>query len=115
MKTDKKTLERKARQRRVRAKIFGTAKRPRLAVYRSNTTLSAQLIDDTMGNTLATISTKKSDGKTMSEKVVSAGIDMAKLITDLKIKEIVFDRGGYAYIGNIKAFADAVRNGGVKF
>ncbi len=115
MKTDKKTLERKARQRRVRAKISGTAKRPRLAVYRSNTALSAQLIDDTVGNTLATVSTNKMEGKTMSEKAVSAGANMAKLITDLKIKEIVFDRGGYAYIGNIKAFADAVRNGGVKF
>ncbi len=115
MTTDKKTLERKARQRRIRAKIKGTATRPRLAMFRSNTTMSAQLIDDVAGKTIASISTAKVNGKNMSEKVVVAGAELAKLIKAKKITEIVFDRGGYAFIGNIKAFADAVREGGIKF
>lgn len=115
MTTDKKTLARKARQRRVRAKISGTAARPRLAIFRSNTALSAQLIDDVAGNTLAAISTKAVKGKNLGEKVVAAGTEMAKLISAKKVSEVVFDRGGYAFIGNIKAFADAVRGGGIKF
>ncbi len=115
MKTDKKTLSRKARQRRIRAKIAGTALRPRLAVFRSNTALSAQIIDDSVGNTLMSISTAKVKGKNMSEKVVIAGAELASLLKAKKITEIVFDRGGYAFMGNIKAFADAVRKGGIKF
>ena len=115
MTTDKKTLDRKARQRRVRAKISGTATRPRLAVYRSNTTMTAQLIDDVAGKTLVATSTAKTKGKNMSEKVIAAGAEMAKLIKTKKVTEIVFDRGGYAFIGNIKAFADTVRDGGIKF
>ncbi len=77
--------------------------------------MSAQLIDDVAGNTLAAISTTTVKGKNMSEKVVAAGTEMSKLIKAKKVTEIVFDRGGYAFIGNIKAFADAVREGGVKF
>ena len=115
MTTDKKTLDRKARQRRIRAKISGTATRPRLTIFRSNTTMSAQVIDDVAGKTLASISTTIVKGKNMSEKVISAGAEMAKLIKAKKITEVVFDRGGYAFIGNIKAFADAVREGGIKF
>jgi len=115
MTTDKKTLDRKARQRRIRAKISGTSARPRLAVFRSNTTMTAQLIDDVAGKTIAATSTAKTKGKDMSEKVIAAGAEMAKLIKAKKITEVVFDRGGYAFIGNIKAFADAVREGGIKF
>jgi large subunit ribosomal protein L18 len=115
MKTDKKTISRKARQRRVRAKISGTAVRPRVSIYRSNTALTAQLIDDVAGKTIGAVSTAKSNGKTLGERVISAGGDMAKVCADNKIKEVVFDRGGYAYIGNVKAFADALRDGGIKF
>jgi len=115
MTTDKKTLDRKARQRRIRAQIIGSATRPRIAMFRSNTTMSAQVIDDAAGKTLASISTATIKGKNMSEKVVTAGTELAKLIKAKKITEIVFDRGGYAFIGNIKAFADAVREGGIKF
>jgi large subunit ribosomal protein L18 len=115
MKTDKKTTQRQARRRRVRAKVSGTAVRPRLAIFRSNTALSAQLIDDTAGNTLVAVSTAKLKGKTLGEKVVAAGAEIAKLAKAKKVTEIVFDRGGYAYIGNVKAFADAVREGGIKF
>ena len=115
MTTDKKTLDRKARQRRIRAKVSGTATRPRLAVFRSNTTMTAQLIDDRAGKTIAAASTAKVKGKNMSEKVIAAGAEMAKLIKAKKVTEVVFDRGGYAFIGNIKAFADAVREGGIKF
>ena len=115
MTTDKKTLARKARQRRIRAQISGTKQRPRLAVFRSNTALSAQVIDDVAGKTLASISTAKIKGKTLGEKVITAGTDIAKIIKEKKVKEVVFDRGGSAFIGNIKAFADAVREGGIKF
>ncbi len=115
MKTDNKTLARKARQRRVRAKVSGTAQRPRLSIFRSNTALSAQLIDDVAGKTLTAISTAKIKGKTLNEKALTAGAELAKAIKAKKIKEVVFDRGGYAFIGNIKAFADAVRSGGIKF
>ncbi|MCD5384533.1 MAG: 50S ribosomal protein L18 [Candidatus Pacebacteria bacterium] len=115
MKTDKKTVSRKARQRRVRAKVSGTATKPRLAIFRSNVALSAQLIDDAAGNTLATVTTANLKGKTLGEKVVTAGTELAKLAHSKKVSKVVFDRGGYAYIGNVKAFADAVREGGIKF
>ncbi len=116
MKTDKKTLARQARQRRVRAKIAGTQERPRISIFRSNTALSAQVIDDTNGKTLATISTSNiKKGKDFGDKVSSAGVELANLMKKLKITEAVFDRGGYAYIGNIKVFADAIRQGGIKF
>ncbi len=115
MKTDKKTISRKARQRRVRAKISGTAVRPRLAIFRSNLALSAQVIDDVAGSTLVSVSTAKMKGKNLGEKVVASGTELAKLIAAKKISEVVFDRGGYAYIGNVKAFAEAVREGGIKF
>ena len=115
MTTDKKTLDRKARQRRIRAQISGTATRPRIAMFRSNTAISAQVIDDTAGVTIASISTNTVKGKNMSEKVIAAGAALAKNISAKKITEALFDRGGYAFTGNIKAFADAVREGGIKF
>lgn len=115
MTTDKKTLARKARQRRIRAQITGTNTRPRIAIFRSNTALSAQVIDDVAGKTLASVSTAKIKGKNLGDKVVTAGADLAKIIKEKKIKEVVFDRGGNTFIGNIKAFADAVREGGIKF
>lgn len=114
MKTDTKTTAKKARQRRIRAKVSGTATRPRLAVFRSNTALSAQLIDDVAGNTLAAVSTAQMKGKNPGEKVAAAGAQMAEAAQSKKITEMVFDRGGYAFTGNIKAFADAVREGGIK-
>jgi large subunit ribosomal protein L18 len=84
-------------------------------VFRSNIALSAQVIDDTAGKTITSISTAQMKGKTLGEKVVTAGAELAKLMKDKKVDTAVFDRGGYAFIGNIKAFADAVREGGIKF
>lgn len=109
------TTTHKARQRRIRAKVNGTAERPRLAVFRSNTALTAQMIDDVQGVTLAAVSTKGQEGKTFGERVVAAGAALGKLAKDKGIVTVVFDRGGFAYTGNVKAFADAVREMGIKF
>ena len=103
------------RRRRVRAKISGTAQRPRISVFRSNRGISAQLVDDVAGHTIAAVSwteealrSKQSmeqageAGKLLAERAKAAGIDVA-----------VFDRGGYQYHGRVKAFAEGVREGGL--
>ena len=106
------------RHKRVRAKISGTAARPRLAVYRSNANISAQIIDDVAGVTLVSASTYDKDfqgnggnkeaartvGKTIAEKAAAKGIT-----------EVVFDRGGYLYHGRVSELADGAREGGLKF
>jgi len=111
-----KTLKRLRRKNKIRSKISGTASRPRLAVFRSNSNISAQLIDDVAGKTLAASSDlkmEKSGTKTDAAKKV--GEDLAKKILDLKITEIVFDRGGFAYHGRVKALAESLRASGLKF
>ncbi len=105
---------RKRRHARVRAQIKGSAERPRLAVFRSNRFVSAQLIDDMAGKTVAAAHGRefpgtqsvqaKAVGKTIAEKAIAAGITA-----------IVFDRGGYRYGGQVKALADAAREGGLVF
>ena len=115
MDTREKTLRRTRRKNRVRAKISGTAVRPRLAIFRSNTQITAQLIDDEKNTTLAAVSTAKQSGKTPQERAVAAGAAMAEAAMGKKVSEVVFDRGGYLYTGNIKAFADAAREAGLKF
>ena len=113
-------VERRIRiKRRIRKVIFGTAERPRLSVFRSNTQISAQLIDDNAGKTLVAatslckeIAEKKGNkteqaqllGAMIAEKAKAAGID-----------SVVFDRNGYLYHGRVKALADAARNGGLNF
>ena len=106
------------RHKRVRAKISGTAARPRLAVYRSNANISAQIIDDVAGVTLVSASTYGKDfqgnggnkeaarfvGKTIAEKAAAKGIT-----------EVVFDRGGYLYHGRVSELAEGAREGGLKF
>lgn len=108
-----KRLQRKAR---IRSQIFGTATRPRLAVFRSNTHIFVQLIDDEAGKTLTSASDlklKKEWTKTdMAKKVWE---EIWKKIKDLKIESIVFDRGGFAYHGRVKALAEAVRATSIKF
>ena len=95
-------VERRIRiKRRIRKVIFGTAERPRLSVYRSNTQISAQLIDDNARKTLVSAS---SLCKEIAEKAKAAGITA-----------VVFDRNGYLYHGRVKALADAARNGGLNF
>ncbi len=111
-----KNEKRIVRHRRIRARLAGTSERPRLAIYRSNRSVYAQLIDDSKGHTLASIdAAKAATGKKLMEKVVAAGAEMAAKITKLGIKKVVFDRGGYIYTGKVKAFADAVRAAGIVF
>lgn len=105
---------RERRRKRIRAKISGTAERPRLSIYKSNTTLYAQLINDDMGVTLAAASTKGIKGN-KTEAAKAAGIALAKAAGANKITSVVFDRGGFIYTGRVKALADGAREGGLKF
>ena len=106
---------------RVRNRFSGTAERPRLAVFRSNNHMYAQIIDDTVGNTLVSASTVQKDGKDQLEKTndVAAAAYLGKVIAqkalDAGIKEVVFDRGGFIYQGKIQALADAAREAGLEF
>ena len=116
-KTDRK-MERTRRHIRVRRKISGTAERPRLCVYRSNTNLYVQIIDDVAGNTLVSASTLDKEIKTKHANKLAAkevGALIAKRAADKKIETVVFDRGGYIYHGIIKELAEAAREGGLKF
>lgn len=116
MATLKSKLEqRQRRHRRIRAKISGTALRPRLSVFRSNRRLYAQLIDDENAATLAAASTAASSGKNMAEKAAAAGKTIALQAQNKNITNAVFDRGGYLYAGAIKALAEGAREGGLKF
>ena len=115
-----KTQRRQNIRYRIRRKIGeGTAQKPRLSVFRSNTDIYAQLIDDTKGQTLASASSKDKDiaaqknNKTEKGKLVGAAI--ARKATELGIKDVTFDRGGYLYHGRVKSLADGAREGGLKF
>lgn len=104
-----KTVARASRHRRVRSQIRGTAERPRLAVFRGTTTLSAQLIDDTNGTVLAAAAAKRAN----VESGKQLGADIAKAAKAKKIDRAVFDRAGYAYHGVVRAIAEAAREGGI--
>ena len=111
-------LERARRHARVRNKISGTAERPRLCVFRSNSNLYVQLVDDVAGNTLAQASTLDKEVKTKhanKEAAKEVGALIAKRALDKKIDTVVFDRGGYIYHGVVKELAEAAREGGLKF
>ncbi|MFA5997855.1 MAG: 50S ribosomal protein L18 [Candidatus Paceibacterota bacterium] len=105
---------RKRRHARVRATIKGTAERPRLAVFRSNRFVSAQLIDDTAGKTIAASHGRDFKGP-QSVQAKEVGAAIAKAAKASGITTIVFDRGGYRYGGQVKALADAAREGGLAF
>ena len=109
-KTDTKTLGRQRRHARIRAQITGTSDRPRLAVFRSNKAISAQLIDDTTGATLAAASAPKA-GNGPAE----VGAKIAELAKAQNITTAVFDRGGFLYAGKVKAVADGAREAGLQF
>lgn len=116
-KTDRK-FERVRRHKRVRNKISGTAECPRLCVYRSNTGVYVQVIDDVAGVTLAQASTLDKEVKTKKANIEAAkevGALIAKRATAKKIENVVFDRGGYIYHGVVKAVAEAAREGGLVF
>ena len=116
-KTDRK-MERTRRHIRVRTKISGTAERPRLCVYRSNTNLYVQIVDDVAGNTLVAASTLDKEVKTKhanKEAAKELGTLIAKKAADKKIETVVFDRGGYIYHGVVNELAESAREGGLKF
>lgn len=115
MTTSIKQIKRQRRHRRVRAKAIGTPKRPRLSVYKSNTRLVAQIIDDTKGKTVAAVSSADEKGKTPRERAEAAAATLAKSALEKGVKTVVFDRGGFQYVGTIKAFADAARAAGLTF
>jgi large subunit ribosomal protein L18 len=102
----------------VRGKLFGTAERPRLVVFRSNRGIEAQLVDDLEGKTLAAASwlqLKKSFKGSKTEQAAEVGKLLAQHAKQANVETVVFDRGGYLYHGRVKALADAAREGGLKF
>ncbi|CDE42531.1 50S ribosomal protein L18 [Clostridium sp. CAG:411] len=109
------------KHRRLRNRFAGTAERPRLAVFRSNNHMYAQIIDDTVGNTLVSASTLEKDVKAELEKTndVAAAAYVGKVIAEKAkakgINTVVFDRGGFIYQGKVKALADAAREAGLEF
>jgi large subunit ribosomal protein L18 len=110
-----KREQRNRRHNRVRARVSGTEQRPRLSIYKSNTRLTAQIIDDTKGVTLAAVSSANEKGKTPKERAEQAAATLAKAAGAKGVKAVVFDRGGFQYVGTIKAFADAARSAGLEF
>jgi large subunit ribosomal protein L18 len=119
MSVDPKVMRRQKLRWRVRAKVTGTAQKPRLSVFRSNKDIYAQLIDDTTGVTLAAANSRQKDiaaqSGTKTEKSVMVGKALAQKATALGLETCVFDRGGYLYHGRVKAVADGAREGGLKF
>lgn len=117
----KKRLARERRHRRVRKKISGTADQPRLNVFRSLNEIYGQVIDDTVGNTLVSASTIDREvrtlveGKNKTEQARVVGEVLARRALEKGIKQVVFDRGGWAFHGRIKALADGAREGGLEF
>lgn len=112
----KKLFNRVLRKRRIRARINGTAERPRLSVFISNRHVSAQIIDDTSNKTLVASTTVKSAAKgTLTEKAAWVGADIAAKAKKAKIKAVVLDRGGRKYHGRVAALADAARKEGLEF
>jgi large subunit ribosomal protein L18 len=105
------------RRRRVRAKVRGSAERPRISVFRSNRGLSAQLIDDDAGRTLAAVNWTEADLRSLTgtEGARRAGEVLAERAKASGVESVVFDRGGYRYHGRVKAFADGAREGGLAF
>ena len=116
IKKESRNIARKARHARVRKSISGTSSIPRLNVYRSNTNINAQIIDDVTGTTLVSASTIELKIKENNiEAAKKVGEEIAKRASKAKITNVVFDRGGYLYHGRVKALADAARENGLKF
>ncbi len=116
----RKRVETRGRIReRVRAKVTGTTERPRLAIFKSQKYIYAQIIDDAAGTTLASASSKDGDaavkGGANAAAAKAVGALIAKRAKDKGITRVVFDRGGYLYHGNVKALADAARENGLEF
>lgn len=116
-----RSIVREKKHRRMRAHLAGTANRPRLAVFRSNSHMYAQIIDDQAGTTLVAASTLEKDVKAgltftnNTEAAKAVGTAIAKKAVEKGIKEVVFDRGGFIYQGKVQALADAAREAGLEF
>lgn len=111
------TNARQQRKTRISSKVRGTMERPRLSIYRSNTSIYAQIIDDTKGKTIVGISEKelgKTKG-TKTDKAQALGLALAKKAVEKKVKHVVFDKGAYKYHGRVKALANGAREGGLEF
>mgnify|MGYP002655301989 CR=1 FL=1 len=119
MKTDNKVIRRQKIRYSIRRKLAGTAAKPRLSVFRSNTETYVQLIDDENGATIAAASTRDKDIKaqkgTKGELSKMVGVAIARKAAELGVTTVVFDRGGYLYHGRVKAVADGAREGGLQF
>ncbi len=106
------------RHKRVRGKVYGTAERPRLVVFRSNAGIEAQIVDDTEGKTLAGatwLHLKKSFKGNKTQQAAEVGKLLAERAKQANLESVVFDRGGYLFHGRVKALAEAAREGGLKF
>lgn len=116
-KKTKQQNRRQKRHRRIRARVSGTADKPRLSVYRSNRHIYAQLIDDEAGETLAAASSLELDldNSSLMEAAQIVGKTIAERATESEIKEVVFDRSGYNYTGRIESLAEAARDNGLEF
>lgn len=118
---ESRTKVRENKHRRMRSRLSGTTERPRLAVFRSNNHMYAQIIDDAVGNTLVAASTMDKDVKEACEKTnnvdaaAQVGTAIAKKALEKGITTVVFDRGGFLYAGKVKALADAAREAGLEF
>ena len=118
MSLDPKVVRRQKLRWRIRARVKGTAQKPRLSVFRSNKDIYAQLIDDATGTTLAAANSRQKDVASQTgskvEKSAAVGRMLAQKATALGIETCIFDRGGYLYHGRVKAVADGAREGGLK-
>lgn len=115
-KLSKKLLNKSLRKNRVRAKVTGTAERPRLTVFVSNKHVSAQIIDDAKHHTIASSTTVGANQKgTITELATWIGSDIAKKAKKAKVTTVVFDRNGRQYAGRLRALAEAAREGGLEF
>lgn len=110
-----KREQRIRRHRRIRAKVSGTAERPRLALFKSLNYVQAQIIDDMKKVTLVAITDKGVKGKTKTERARTAGEMLAKAAQEKGVTAVVFDRGGFIYTGRVQAFAEGARAGGLTF
>ena len=112
-----KALRRKRIQRIIRTKVAGTSERPRLSVFRSNTGIYAQIIDDTQGRTLAAASSKQvtAEGGNGVALAAAVGRQLAVVALDKGVTKVVFDRSGYLYHGRVKSLAEGAREGGLNF
>lgn len=114
-KTQQKQLNRERRHNRIRAKVIGTAEKPRMNVFRSANHMQVQLIDDNAGVTLVSVHDLKDMKGTKMEKATTLGTEIATLAKAKGITKVVFDRGGYLYTGRVAALADAARAAGLDF